>query len=81
MAMPIILERTKKLFGFRYKIDIQNKREHEKLTERELQSLVSNDIWIVYLKEKDIYTQLNNNLNDNCYRHIIKSLRLIRENA
>jgi hypothetical protein len=74
MAMPIILERTKELFGFTELIEIQNEREHDKLTERELQCLVSNDIWQIYLKEKEIYSQLNNTLDDNYYCHFIESI-------
>lgn len=72
-ALPVVVERAAALFGFD-EVDRQNERDHDHLTERELQMLVSNEIWTLYQKIKEHYEITNNALDDYCYRHVIESL-------
>lgn len=72
LAWPVIMERAAALFGFE-DIDPVNTREHDQLTERELQSLVSRENWNLYLVLKHDYESII--LDDNCYCDFLKPVR------
>jgi hypothetical protein len=52
----IALPHAVRVMSFATDVPPANTREHPTLTELQLQSLVSNDIWNIYLQEKEIYT-------------------------
>lgn len=81
MAWPVILEDAPQMFGLDYCPGIVNARDHDAITERELQALVSNDIYQLYLIEKQFYNDTRAAAEGDCYRHIVRSVRFATKDA